>query len=386
MQTNPSAEPVRVVVLGAGFGGLELSTRLATELGGDVEVTLIDQREGFIFGFSKLDVMFGGRTIDDVQIPYRAMATPGVRFHQETVLAIDPVGKTVTTSTGSYDAEVLVIALGADLDPAATPGLVECGQEFYSPDGAARAGEALSSFAGGNVVIAVLGKVFKCPPAPYEAAFMLHDYLSRRGLREASTVHLVTPMPKPVPISDETSAAIIGLLDERGIRHSHSARVTRLDPETNVAYLEDGGELPFDLFLGVPVHRAPEVVVASGLTEDGWVPVDPRTMATRFPDVFAVGDVTNAPVPRAGAMAEGEASTVADLLISRIRGGPAPGPFGGAATCYIEMGDDTIGKVDVDFLSGPAPTARFVPPSAEGAEEKREFAAVRRRRWFGENA
>ena len=319
-------------------------------------------------------------------VPYRLLEPrhgPGVTFRQESVLSIDPERKRVVTNAAVHDADVLVVALGADLAPGATPGLEECGQEFYSPGGAARVRDLLPAFPGGDVVIAVLGGFFKCPPAPYETAFMLHDHLSRRGVRDAATIHLITPMPRPIPISGETSDAIIGLLEERGIRHSHASWVTRLDPATKVAHLKDGQELPFDLFLAVPVHRAPPVAVESGLTEDGWIPVDPATFATRFPDVYAVGDVTSAPVPRAGVIAEGEASTVADVLIARIAGGAPPAPYAGEGICYIEMGNDTIGKVDVNFLSGTAPTALFTPPSLEAAADKRRFAASRRDRWFG---
>lgn len=371
------------MILGAGFGGLELSSRLATEAADDVEITLIDQSDAFIFGFSKLDVMFGRQTIEEVRLPYRNIAKPNIEFRQESIVAIDPERKRVVTDAGTYEADVLVVALGADLDPAATPGLVECGHDFYTPAGAARVRDILPGFHGGNVVIGVLGGFFKCPPAPYETAFMLHDYLTRRGVRDASTIHVVTPMPKPIPISDETSDAIIALLDERNIRHSHASWVTGLDPARKVAHLKDGTELPFDLFLAVPVHRAPQVVVDSGLTEDGWIPVDSKTLATKYPGVYAVGDITSAPVPRAGIIAEGEASTVADVLLNQINGGPTPAPFAGEITCYIEMGDDTIGKVNVNFLSGPAPTAVFTPPSLEAADDKASFAATRRQRWFG---
>jgi sulfide:quinone oxidoreductase len=245
----------------------------------------------------------------------------------------------------------------------------------------------LTDFPGGRVLIAVLGGFFKCPPAPYEAAFLLHDHLVRAGLRAASSITVVTPMPKPIPISDEVSDAIIELLDERGIGHLHATWIKRLDPATKLASLRDGRELPFDLVLAVPVHVAPPVVVESGLTEtDGWIAVDPRTLATKFPDVYAVGDVASAPVPRAGVVAEGEARTVADVLIHRIGGGPEPQPFRGQICCYVEMGDGTIGKVEVDFLSGPAPAASFMPPSLAGAEDKREFAESRRARWFGSAA
>jgi sulfide:quinone oxidoreductase len=370
----------RVVILGAGFGGLELSTRLSEELAGEVEVTLIDQNDAFVFGFSKLDVMFGHRTADEVRLAYRRIDKPGVTFRQETVQAIDPAAKRVVTDGGTYDTDILVVALGADYDLQATPGLVEYGHEFYSPAGAAETRGVLADFAGGAVVVAVLGGFFKCPPAPYETVFMLHDFLTARGLRDASSIHLVTPMPKPIPISDEVSNALLGYLDDRGIEHSHATWVERI--EVGQVQLKDGATIPCDLVLGVPVHCAPPVVVESGLTDDGWIAVDTATFATKFPDVYAVGDVTSAPVPRAGVVAEGEAATLADVLVERLRGGPTPAPFVGELVCLAEAGDGLVFRVNANFLSGPAPVARFTPPSEEVAEEKRQFGAVRRRRWF----
>jgi sulfide:quinone oxidoreductase len=371
----------RVVILGAGFGGLELSTRLSEDLAGEVEVTLIDQNDAFVFGFSKLDVMFGRLAAQEARLPYRLVDKSGVTFRQETVQAIDPVAKRVVTEGGTYDADILVVALGADYDLRATPGLVEYAHEFYSPKGAAEAGRVLADFAGGTVVVAVLGGFFKCPPAPYETAFMLHDFLTERGLREASSIHVLTPMPKPIPISDEVSNSIVGYLDDRAIEHSHATWVTSI--EDGRINLKDGRTIHCDLVLGVPVHCAPPVVVESGLTDDGWIAVDKATFATKFPDVYAVGDVTSAPVPRAGVVAEGEASTVADVLVERLRGGPAPEPFAGELICLAEGGDGLVFKVNANFLSGPAPVAGFTPPSEAGAQEKRRFGAVRRRRWFG---
>jgi sulfide:quinone oxidoreductase len=373
----------RVVILGAGFAGLELATRLSADVADAVQVTVIDQSDAFVFGFAKLDLMFGRRTLDDIRLPYRRIDKPSVEFRQETVLSIDPERKRVVTGAGTYDADILVIALGADLAPEATPGLVEGGFEFYTPQGAARVREILPDFTGGAVVIAVLGGFFKCPPAPYETAFMVHDYLSGRGVRADTTIHLVTPMPKPIPISEDVSAAILALMDERGIEHSHSTRTASIDAAARTVHLEDGGELQFDLLLGVPVHVAPPVVVDAGLTDDGWIAVDVATFATKFTDVFAVGDITSAPVPRAGVIAEGEAGTLADVLVDRIRGGAEVRPFEGAIQCYIEMGGERVGLVDVNFLAGPKPTAVFTPPSSEGAEQKRQFGAHRAQRWFG---
>jgi sulfide:quinone oxidoreductase len=258
------------------------------------------------------------------------------------------------------------------------------GHEFYTPESAARLQDVIAGFEGGNVVVAVLGGFFKCPPAPYETAIMMHDHLTQKGLRDSSTITVVTPMPKPIPISDEVSSAILAHLDERGIEHAHATWVDHVDPAARVLHLRDGGEVPFDLLLAIPVHRAPAVVVESGLTEeDGWIGVDPDTLATKFPDVFAIGDVASAPVPRAGVIAEGEAGTVADILVHRLKGGAEPAPFAGEILCYMEMGEGNIGRVNVNFRSGPRPVSRFTPPSPEGTAAKKEFGATRRRRWFG---
>jgi sulfide:quinone oxidoreductase len=179
------------------------------------------------------------------------------------------------------------------------------------------------------------------------------------------------------------SHEILSMLSEKGIENWGKSMISHLDPNARIVHINDGRELSYDLFLGIPVHKAPDVVVESGLTDDGWVAVDPATLATKFPDVYAVGDVTNAPVPRSGVFAEGEADTVADQLIAALTGGEMPGPYAGGATCFMEMGDETVWQVDVNFLGGPAPTAEFSPPSEEGAREKAEFGASRRRRWFG---
>jgi sulfide:quinone oxidoreductase len=158
----------RVVVLGAGFGGLELVTGLSEAIPDKVRITLIDKSDAFMFGFSKLDVMFGRHQESDVWNPYRAIDKPGVEFRQETVTSIDPEHRRVVTDVATYEADILVVALGADYDVAATPGLAEDGFEFYSFAGAERARDALAAFNGGAVVVGVLGPFFKCPGAPIE--------------------------------------------------------------------------------------------------------------------------------------------------------------------------------------------------------------------------
>jgi sulfide:quinone oxidoreductase len=376
--------PTSVLILGAGFGGLECATRLAEELGPDeVEVTLVDRADAFVFGFAKLDVLFGRRTLDEVRVPYTSLATPGVRFRQETITAIDPGARRVTTDLDAYEADVLVVALGADYDLDATPGLAEAGHEFYSVDGAAALRDVLPSFTSGSAVVGVCGATFKCPPAPSEAAFLLDGYLREGGWRERTTIHVVIPFGVPIPPSPDTSTAILAAFAERGISYVADRRVTGLDGGAREAVLDDGQRLPYDLFLGIPVHRAPAVVEASGLAVDGWIPVDPGTLATRFPGVYAVGDVTSVGTPKAGVFAERQGMVVAEQLIARIHSGEAEG-YDGTGTCYIEFGNDEVARVDVDFYATPGrPTGAFVPPSAETFAEKASFGSSRTARWFG---
>jgi sulfide:quinone oxidoreductase len=373
---------VRVLVLGAGFGGLELTTRLSEEFGEGVEIVLIDQSDAFVFGFSKLDVMFGRAVPSAVRHPYRDVVKPGVEFVQATVQSIDPVARRVETDAGRLEGDVMVLALGADLDPSATPGLLEGGHEFYTVDGAFAARDVLAGFGGGRVIVGVLSTPFKCPPAPSETALLLHDYLVDRGLRESCEISLVMDFSRPIPPSPEASAALLTAFADRGIEWHARREVCELDPARKVAILRDGGEMAYDLFLAVPVHRAPAVVVESGLTVDGWIPVDPLTLETSFPGVYAVGDVAAAGTPRAGVFAEGHAAVAAERIGALIRGTTTSAQYGGHGICYLEFGRDQVALVDVTFF-GEQRTGRLTGPSEACAAEKVEFGSSRIKRWFG---
>jgi len=372
----------RVVVLGAGFGGLELSTLLSEALGDGVEVTLIDKGDAFVFGYAKLDVMFGHAMPEAVRLPYRNFVKPGVHLIRETVTAIDPAAMRVTTDAGVHDADFLVVALGADYDIDATPGLSEV-NEFYSVAGAARLRDVLPTFDRGRALIGVCGAPYKCPPAPSECALMLHDYLVSRGVREACEISFVLPLPSPVPPSPDTSRALEAAFRERNIRFIPGRRVAGIDSARKVAQLDDGAELGFDLFLGVPKHRVPDVVVAAGLAEGGWIPVNPRTLETKYAGVYALGDGANTGTPKAGVFAEGAARTVASAIIAKVRNGGEAKEYDGVGTCYIEFGGGRIGKVVVDFFSGPSPTGTYHEPSVGLRGEKDRFGSSRRARWFG---
>jgi sulfide:quinone oxidoreductase len=373
-----------VVILGAGFGGLELASRLSDSLADEVRVTLIDQNESFTFGFSKLDILFGKLDVADARLHYRDIAKEGVEFRQERVTAIDPAARHVTTDRASYDADILVVALGADYDMAATPGFAEGGLEYYSIAGAERMRDALPGFTAGTIVIAILGQPFKCPPAPFEGAFLLHDHLVERGIRDEAEIRVVAPMAAPVPITPEVSQRFLDELQERGIEYVGKNRVVELDPSAKEAVLESGKRMRYDLFVGIPIHRAPAVVEQSGLTLEGWVAVDHRNLMTPFPNVYALGDVVGIPMAKAGVFAENAAGVVADDIEARLRGGVLERHYEGEGNCYLEFGGGRVAKVEANFLGGPAPTARLVGPSEDLAADKETFGSARRARWFGQ--
>lgn len=373
---------MRVLVLGAGFGGLELTSALSSEFGGEIEITLIDRADAFVFGFSKLDVMFGRAPQESVRHPYRDLVKPGVTFVQAAIRSIDPRTRRVQTDAGEFEGDIMVVALGADLDPSATPGLAEGGHDFYTVAGAFAARDVLAGFEGGRVIIGVLSTPFKCPPAPSETALMLHDHLVERGLRERSEIALVMDFGRPIPPSAEASTALEAAFVERGIAWHPRREVCALDPGRRTAILRDGGEMPYDLFLAVPVHRAPAVVVDCGMTVDGWIPVDPLTLETSFEGVYAVGDVAAVGTPRAGVFAEGQAAVAAQRIAARVRGETSAAQYGGRGVCYLEFGHGQVALVDVTFF-GDKRVGELLGPSEAYAADKLEFGSSRIARWFG---
>src|SRR6478752_3521510 len=349
----------RILVLGAGFGGLELSSTLSEEVGDKVEVTLIDASDAFVFGYSKLDVMFGRTTLPAVRLSYDAIAKPGVRFVRDRITAIDPEKKSVTTDGGTYDADYLVVALGADYDLDHTPGLAEA-NEFYSVAGAARLAGVLPEFAGGRVVVGISDAPYKCPPAPSECVLLTHDLLTERGIRDECEITLVVPFERPIPPSPDTSAALLEACEERGIRCVPKKSVSEVEP--GKVTFDDGSTEDFDLFMGVPKHGAPDVVQQSGLAENGYIPVDGRTLATSHPGVYAVGDVATVGTPKAGVFAERQAAVVAREIVAELTGGDPAEPYDGTGSCWIELGAGRVGSVDVDFFSGK-PSGTLQAPS-----------------------
>jgi len=378
-----------ILILGAGFGGLEAATRLRGALDESFEITVVDRNDFFNFGFTKFDLMFGRRAPEECKQTLSALDNKGIRFHQATIESIDPESRQVETSTGLLTADYLVVALGADIDPAATPGFLESGgHHFYSFAAAEWLWPLVDEFQGGQILIAIFDKPYKCPPAPYEAAFQLDDFYRQRGIRKDVAIDMLIPGPMPLPISPTVSAGIEEALTSKQIALHKSHKIVEVDYQNRQAVVANETRYPYDLFLGVPIHRPPAVVLGCALGEQGWIRVDPATMRTPFERVWAMGDVVQIPVgdfavPKAGAFAEDAASTVAADILRTIQGQGQVEPFEAQGACYFEFGEGKVAQIAANFLGGPTPDLALEGPSLEFRADKEEFERSRIERWFG---
>ena len=378
-----------ILILGAGFGGLEAATRLRAALDESFEITIVDRNDFFNFGFTKFDLMFGRKEPEDCKESLWAVEEKGIRFHQAVIESIDPEGRQVETSKGSLTADFLVVALGADIAPEATPGFLESGgHHFYSFAAAEWLWPLVDGFKGGQILIAIFDKPYKCPPAPYEAAFQLDDFYRQRGIRQDVAIDMLIPGPMPLPISPTVSAGIEEALTSKQIALHKSHRVVEVDYQNRQAVVANETRYPYDLFIGVPIHRPPAVVVECELGDKGWIQVDPATMQTSFDRVWAMGDVVQIPigefaVPKAGAFAEDAAATVAADILRTIQGHGEVDPFQAQGACYFEFGEGKVAQIAANFLGGQAPDLALEGPSLEFRAYKEEFERSRIEKWFG---
>jgi sulfide:quinone oxidoreductase len=373
----------RILVLGGGFGGVTA----ATELRGTHDVVLLDHREHFMMGLRKPWAITGVGTMEDGRRSRRRLDSKGIRFVEERIVAIDPGARSVRTEQETYEADYMVVALGAEPRPDLVAGFSEHAHNLYDAASIPALKRAIEQFQGGRIVIAVAGVPYKCPPAPYETAMLLHEHLEERGLGASTELHVCTLQPMLMPNAGaEGSAWLAQQLDARGITYQVGANVRRVE-EGRLVLADstvDGG-----LLIGIPPHRPPPVVRESGLTGDGeWIKVDPKTLRTGHDRVYAIGDVTGIKLanglglPKAGVMAELQGRAVAAAIAAELDGREAPAPFDGKGFCFIEMGKQAAAKVQGSFYATPEPDIRLAEPSSENADAKRRFESERLERWF----
>jgi sulfide:quinone oxidoreductase len=367
-----------VVVLGGGVGGSVVAVELRRLLPAGTQITVVERADRVFLGASLLRVIVGERGPGEIARPIAALARHGIDVVTGDIERIDPKLRRVDVAGRRLEADHLVIALGADLDPSGIPGLAGAGHSFYTLDGALALQGALASFSSGRLVVLTAAPAYKCPPAPYEAALLMESTLRRRGARRQVEVDLYAAEPAPMGIAGpKVSAAVRDLLAAKGIAYHPDHQVVGADASSRRLRFANGVEASYDLLAFVAPHRAPGVVREAGLTgESGWIPVDRNTLRTRFDGVWAVGDVTGIPLkmgkplPKAATFAEREAAVVARAIAAEIVGGPPVDPFAALGECWVETGDGVAARGAGDFFGDPVPLVSLEPPSAEAHRAK----------------
>jgi len=378
-----------IAVLGGGTGGLVAAHRLRRRLDAD-RVILVDRDASYQFAPSFLWVMSGARQPTQITRDRSRIERRGIEVLTADVSSIDPLRRTISTSGPDVEFDRLIVALGAELAPDELPGFSDAAHNIYTLDGATSAGQALDSFEGGHVVVLVSRMGFKCPAAPYEAAFLAEAALRRRGIRDRSTIDIYTPEAVPML----TAGLALGkhleaMLAEHDIGFHPQTTVQRIDGESRQMVLQDGPQIGYDLLLGIPPHRAPSVARDCGLAaESGFIPVDKHTLATSAEGIYAIGDVTTIPIggdkllPKAGVFAHAQAKVVADRIADDLGGVTPKATFDGAGSCFVELGDGIAAYATGEFYPDDGPEVNLRRPGRRWHMTKVGFERYWLRRWF----
>lgn len=367
-----------VLILGGGSGGLASAGRLKELLGDKISVTVIDKQRSFVLGFSLLRVMTGEKSEQEVTVPKDKVGQKDIKFINTEVNGIDVKNGIVRTGQGEFGYDYLVVALGAELAPERVPGF-ESAFHMYTLEDAKRLRNALSSFRGGSIRLVVSSTPFKCPPAPYEAAMLIDDYLRRKGLRDKSDIQIFTPEPLPMPIAGpEVGNTVVSMLNEKGIGFHNNVKISIIDGSSKQIVFENGTREKYDLLIAIPPHTSPKVVRESPSLADatsGWIYVDPKNMQTKHDRVYAIGDVTAVKLqsgmmlPKAATFAFGQAEIVAFNIASSVLGTETRS-WDGFGECFIETGSGNAGYGSGSFYSSPKPVINLQMPSKELRERK----------------
>jgi sulfide:quinone oxidoreductase len=376
----------RVLVLGAGFGGVAAATRLRALLDPSHEVVLVDRRSDFVMGLRKTWAVVGSHPLDDGRRALATLSDRGIDVRQAAVEALDPAGRRARLDGEWLAADAVVVALGAEQAPDTVPGLAEHGINVWDRANAGRAHDALVSLDRGRLLVGVFGTPYACPPGPFELALLAKDALAARGADVS--VEVFGPMPIALPVVGLVeSGKVEALLDAVGIAFHRGQPAASV--EAGVVHLADGRDLAFDLLLAVPPHRCPQVLVDAGLAQPGgWVEVDPLTLETPFEGVHVIGDATaiklahGLPLPKAGLFAEVEGYVVAERVAAALAGRPATATFDGAGVCFAETGGGQAVEINARFYADP-PAADILGPSNNAVAGKAAFEADRLAAWFG---
>jgi sulfide:quinone oxidoreductase len=371
-----------ILILGGGFGGLAAAHQLRARLSDDHDVTVVAANDHFYAGFAKLWDLVGTRPLEQGTASVSALERYGIRFVQTRITAIDPTERRVETEAGLFSADFLLVALGAEPGPEQLLQLHGPAHDLYDANELPEVRADLAHLDAGTLVVAVLGAPYRCPPAPYEAAFLLDERLRGCGVREAIELVVTTPQPMTLPAAgSEISQFVAEALKDRGIELRTEQSVRAIDTDTRTVSFTDGGQLEYALLLAVPQAIPPRVVADSPLAgEGGWIQPDRETLRTRFDRVYAAGDCTASPPPKAGVFAEAEARVAARNIAAEIDGTPGD-RFDGTGYCFLEFPGQRASALEGQFFAQP-PDVRLAEPDTETFARKQAFEVERLRDWL----
>lgn len=357
------------LVLGAGIGGITAAQTLRKRLPADDRVVVVERERDHVFAPALLWHVVGDSEPADFTRPVAALNAKGIELVSGDISRIDPQALAVEVGAKTLNGDAMIVALGADYAPETVPGLVEHGLNLYTLAGAGQIRAALDAFAGGRIVVLTAAPGYKCPAAPYEAAMLVEAFCRKRGLRARTEIALHAAEPAPMPVAGPLAGAQIRqMLERKGIAYFAQHQV--LSVEAGFLHFSDDHTAAFDLLLYVPPHRAPAVVRDAGLCgESGWISVDRHTLATKFANVWAIGDVTaiplkmGRPLPKAGVFAGRQAEVVAGNIASAWSGQAETARFDGHGLCFLETGGGMAGIGSGDFYAEPLPDVRLRGPN-----------------------
>lgn len=376
------------LILGGGFGGVAAAQTLRSLLPNDHKIILIDKSPHFLVGATKTWVMLGTKNADDIMIERQKILPRDVDFIEAEIQKINTKSKEVETSRGKLSGDYMIVALGADLDMGAIPGLDRAAYSFYTVGDAMELKDRLEEFRAGELVFLIPQIPFKCPPAPYEAALMLDDHFRRMNIRDQVPISIYTIEPGPMATAGpEMSSSIRALIEERAIHYHPQKQTKSVDERQKKIIFKDGSEKSYNLLIGIPPHRVPAPLFEAGLcNESGWIPVDPKTMKVTSGNntmpVYAVGDntVVTLPgrykpdkplvLPKAGVFAASQGIVAAKQIAAAIMGKPAADEFDGSGYCYIETGGGKAIKGEGSFFKMPHPQMERRDPDNEQFRDK----------------
>ena len=377
------------MILGAGFGGLAAATELRKSLSQDHHIIVVDKKKTFMMGLVKLWILQGSRVLEESQTSLDGLNAKGIEYLNDEVVKIDISNDRVQArGHGWIGYDYLVVALGAELAPEKIPGFVGRGYNLYDAQEIPNLREKLLALWSGKVAVAIMGMPYKCPPAPYEASLLIDNMLSRRGTRHNIDIDLYVPAPIALPVAGpQISANVVEIVSHRGIRF-HPLHKLKLVADGKLEF-ENGSHVDYDVLVGIPPHRAPEIVRSAGLViESGdWVAIDRNTMKTKFKNVFAIGDITEIKVgalalPKAGIFAEEQAKVATRQIIDELSGRPAVATFAGKGYCFMDVGNGRAGYLEGDFFNPAGPSFKFEAPSEQNFQKKQDFERTRIKEWL----